>query len=121
MFDKLKAMTAMAGLLKNQDQIKAAIERVSQRLAQSRVTGESGGGAVRVTMSGKLDIIDVALAPALAAGLADEPSRQSAEFMIAEAMTLAQVRARHLARETINREAAALGLPELPEDLGGVL
>ncbi|MCC6285906.1 MAG: YbaB/EbfC family nucleoid-associated protein [Phycisphaerales bacterium] len=121
MFDKLKAMTAMAGLLKNQDQIKGAIERVAQRLAQARVTGEAGGGAVRVTMSGKMDVVDVALAPALAAGLGDEPTRQRAEFMIAEAMTLAQTRARHLAREVINREAGALGLPALPDDLGGVL
>lgn len=121
MFDKLKAMTAMAGLLKNQDQIKAAMERVAERLAQARVVGESGGGAVRVTMSGKLEVIDIALAPALAAGLGDESSRQRAEYMIAEAMTMAQTRAKQLARDIINREAGAMGLPELPADLGGVL
>ncbi|MBM4107909.1 MAG: YbaB/EbfC family nucleoid-associated protein [Phycisphaerae bacterium] len=118
MFDNLKAMGAVAGLLRNQDKLKASAERVRARLAQARVEGQSGGGAVHATVDGQLKVVSIVLSPALAAGLADAPSRERAGALVAQAVNSATERARLLIAQEVSREADELGLP--PEMLQGL-
>lgn len=121
MFDNLKAMGAVAGLLKNKDKLRAAGERISSKLEATRVEGEAGSGAVRVTADGKLRILHVSLSPGLAGAFADASSRTMAEGLIAEAVNDALRKARDKAREAANVEARELGLPEIPPELAGLL
>lgn len=121
MFDNLKAMGAVAGLLKNQDKLKASMERVKRSLGDMRLTGESGSGAVRATVTGDLRVVSIEVGPALIAGLASDSSRSMAEALVAEAVNDGLRKAQAAAREAISAEARALGLPELPAALGGLL
>src|SRR5690606_29115019 len=86
MFDKLKAMGAMASLLKDKERLKAAGERIKAAAAATRATGEGGGGAVRVTVDGRMRVLEVELQPALVNGMAaDDRTRELAGSLIADA------------------------------------
>lgn len=122
MFDQMKQMGAIAGLLKNKEKLAEAGARVKRTLDERPVTGEAGGGAVRVTVGGEMRVQRVEIAPAVAAGIgAGDEARRQIEGLIAEAtndaMRLAQLRL----KEAIDREAQELGLDGLGDQLGGLL
>lgn len=121
MFDNLKAMGAVAGLLKNQDKLKSAMERVRRTLADTRLTGESGGGAVRAIVTGDLRVLSIEVGPALATGLAADSSRRMAETLITEAVNDGLRKAQAEAGRVMSAEAKELGLPDLPGGLSGFL
>lgn len=122
MFDKLKAMGAVAALMKDKDKIRAAGDRIKNASAAIRAVGEGGGGAVRVTMDGRMKVLGVELQPALAAGMAaDDRTRLLAGTVIADAVNAAAASAQAQMRTVLEREARELGLPEMPPDLAGLL
>ena len=117
MFDKFKAMGAIAGLMGKKGEIKAAIERVKEKSGRTTVTGSGGGGAVKAVVSGHLKVVSIELSPALAAGIAtDERTRALAGNLIAEAVNDGLKQAQDMLKESIAAEAKALGLP----DIGGL-
>lgn len=121
MFDRLKSMTALAGLMQNRGKVQEAADRVKRELAGVRVGGEAGGGAVRVVVAGDMTVIDVWLSPALAAGMAaSEPSRDYAQTLIRDAVNAAQMKSREKMREILKREAEAMGLGDLAGEMGGL-
>jgi nucleoid-associated protein EbfC len=119
----MKMMGALAGLMKNQDKIEASALRTKETLAAARVTGEAGGGAVRVTFSGDMKAISVELSPALASGMGDEQSRVMAQQLVAEAVNDGLKKAQETARSVIAAEIEELGLTDLlgSGGLGGAL
>ncbi|MEL6328376.1 MAG: YbaB/EbfC family nucleoid-associated protein [Planctomycetota bacterium] len=121
MFDQFKQLGAVAGLLKNQDQLRETAERVKEELHALRLEGESGGGAVRVTVNGRLDVLAVELQPALASGMTGEAERERAQLLIVEATNAALLKAQEAAKKAIAREAEALGIPGIADKLGGGL
>lgn len=115
MFDQLKTMGALAGLLKNKDKIQEAMKRFQESLEGMSATGSAGSGAVKVTVSGKLKVLEVKLDPVLASSLGrDASSRQMGEQLIAEAANDALDSVQRMVRDEANRQAQSLGLPELP-------
>lgn len=122
MFDKFKQMGAIASLLQNKDKLREAGERIRAHAQDVRAVGESGGGAVRITVDGKMKVISVELTPALVAGMAaDERTRELAGSLIADAVNAAQAQAQEAMRLAIDREASDLGLPDLAGQLGNLL
>jgi DNA-binding protein YbaB len=122
MFDKLKAMGAVASLLKDKEKLKAAGDRIKSAAAATRATGEGGAGAVRVTVDGKMRVITVELQPALVSGMAaDDRTRELAGTLIAEACNNAMASAQAKMQVVIEKEADALGLPGLGGQLAGLL
>jgi DNA-binding protein YbaB len=122
MFDSIKAMGAVASLLRNKDQIKAAGERIKAAAAATRATGEGGAGAVRVTVDGKMRVMAVELQPALVSGMAaDDRTRELAGTLIAEACNNAMAAAQAKMQVVIEKEAKDLGVPELGPGLAGLL
>jgi DNA-binding protein YbaB len=113
-FDSLKVAGALAGLMKNKDNLKAAGERIKTRLAELRAAGGSGGGAVRATVSGDMKVISITLEPAALVGLTDPASKGMVESLIAEAVNNAMDIAKAMAQREIAKEAEALGLPNMP-------
>lgn len=115
MFDNLKAMGAIASLMKNKDKIREATERVKAQLGATQLSGNAGQGACKAVVTGTLQVVRVELAPALVAGMAADPkTRELASNLIAEAVNDAMKQAQVKIKETIDTEARALGLPELP-------
>lgn len=122
MFDKLKAMGAMAALLKDKERLRESAQRIKQRAAEVRAEGEAGAGAVRVTVDGAMHVLRVEMQPALVAGMAaDERTRELAGTLIADAVNAAIKLAQEKMKVVVSQEAKEMGLPDLPGDLGGML
>jgi len=114
-FDQLKSMGAIAGLLKDKERMREIGERVRESLESARVEGSAGGGAVRVVMTARMQVVNVQVDPAMCAGMAaDEQSRTMAESLITEATNDAIEKAQRVAHQEVNKVAEELGLPELP-------
>jgi len=111
----MKALGALAGIMKNKDRIREIGEEFQRRIARISVDGEAGGGAVRATISGKLRVTDIHLDPALIAGMAaDDDGRQTAESLIREAINNGLDQAQALIQHETQRMARELDLPEVP-------
>ncbi|MBX3385349.1 MAG: YbaB/EbfC family nucleoid-associated protein [Phycisphaeraceae bacterium] len=119
MLDALKAAGAIAGLMKNKDAMKAATERIKIAMKQLRCEGAAGGGAARVVVSGDLEVLSVALAPALALSLTNPAGVEQAERLIVEAANKAIHQAKEESRKILTREAEAMGLGDLVSGSGG--
>jgi DNA-binding protein YbaB len=123
-FDNLKMMSAMAGLMKNKDALRQAGQRVRDKMASTRVAGEAGSGAARAVVSGEMRVLSIDLAPGLVLGMAaDEKTRALAGTLIAEAVNQGLARAQAALKQAIDEEARALGLegalPDMASLLGG--
>ncbi|MBL9001699.1 MAG: YbaB/EbfC family nucleoid-associated protein [Phycisphaerae bacterium] len=115
MFDNLKSLGALAGLMKNKDKLREAGDRVRAKMEATRVIGEAGSGAARAVATGTMRILEVELAPGLVMGMAaDEQTRALAGGLIAEAVNEALRRAQVVMREAMEEEARALGLDGVP-------
>ncbi|QOI99279.1 MAG: YbaB/EbfC family nucleoid-associated protein [Phycisphaeraceae bacterium] len=115
MFDKLKAMGAVAALLKDKDKIAQAFERVKTKAQAARLTADAASGAIRVVADGRMTILSVEIAPALASGIASsDESRRLAGDLITQAVNDALAKARGFLKSAVEAEAKSLGLPDLP-------
>lgn len=118
MFDKLRAATQMAGMLKDLPRLQAKMEEVRARLSTTQVEGSAGGGAVKAVAFCDLRIDSVTLDPSVFRGIATgSPSDQSyANRLIADAVNDALARARARMAEELGRAAAESGI-DLPPDI----
>lgn len=122
MFEQMKAMGAIAGLLKNKDQLAEAAARVKRTLDDRPAVGEAGGGAVRVTVGAEMKVGRVEIAPAVVAGMTSGAAAlQQIEGLIADAANDALKRAQERVKEAIDREARELGIDGLGDHLAGLL
>jgi hypothetical protein len=123
-FEGAKALASLAGLVKDLPRLKARLEEMKERLGGMTVSGETGGGAVRVTASGLMRIVAIEVDPALMQGLIepDRPGdRALGQDLIAAAVNAALERARELAERELAAAASQLGLPLPPGALGGLI
>lgn len=125
MFDQLKQMKQLASLMSQLGspeklrELREQADRVQQELAQERITAEAGGGAVRVTVNGKLEVLAVKLdRPVIAVLMADTEGDEVArtdeamvEELIAQAVNDAMARAQAMARDRVASMAGGLDLP----------
>jgi len=124
MLDNLKSMANVAGLLKDLPKIKQRMVALRDQLGRETVTGETGGGAVRVTATGLLRVVSIELDPAMLAGLLDATDPQDkaiAENLITGAVNTALQKARELAEKEAAAVAGELGLPFPAGGLGGLV
>jgi DNA-binding YbaB/EbfC family protein len=121
MLEAFKAAGAFANLMRNRDSVVQAVDRVKKSLESKKVTGEGGGGAVRVTMNARGRVLDMQIDSKLWANT-DDDSRKMAQQIVADAVNKAIAKAQEAAGKEISREMASLGLPMIPglEALRGV-
>lgn len=115
MFDKLKQASQMAGMLKDLPKLQAKMEEVRARLADTKVEGSAGGGAVKAVAFCDIRIDSVTLDPSVFRGMANGSAADQAyaNRMIAEAVNDALGRARARMAEEIGRAAKDSGI-DLP-------
>jgi len=115
MFDQMKAMGALAGLLKDKDRVREIARDFEERLERISITGSAGGGAVRVTVTGKMRVTDVSLDPALVAGMTHgEGGQAMAQSLIMDATNDALLNAQMRVKNETHKMTEELGLPDIP-------
>ena len=124
MFENLKGMAGLAGLMKDLPKIKAKMDEIKMRLGKMTVSAETGGGAVRVTANGLLRVVSINLDQSLIIGLVDPRNpddRVVAEDLIVGAVNAALQKARELAEREMAAAAGEMGLPLPPGGLSGLI
>lgn len=124
MFDSLKGMAGLAGIMKDLPRIKSRMEEAKQRLGELTVEAETGGGAVRATANGHLKIVSIDIDHALFTGLVTattEDDRALAEDLIAGATNAALKKARDMAEREMSDAMQELGVPLPPGGFGSLL
>jgi DNA-binding protein YbaB len=115
MFDNLKSLGAIAGLMKNKEKLRESADRVKSKMEATKVIGEAGAGAARAVVSGTMKVLEVELAPGLIQGMnADPRTRALAGSLIAEAVNEGLRRAQFAMKEAVDEEAKSLGIDGLP-------
>ena len=99
----------MGNLARMAQQMQAGIERVQAELATTTVEGTAGGGAVRVVVTGKQEVVSVTIDPEVAtAGDLD-----ILQDLIVAAMNDALREARELAEQKLGAVTGGMRLPGL--------
>ena len=97
----------LAGLMKQAQNMQDNMKKAQEELGNIEVTGESGAGLVKVTMTCKHDVKRVQIDPSL---LADD--KDMLEDLVAAAFNAALKKAEDLSSEKMGRITA--GMPSLP-------
>ncbi|MCA9292340.1 MAG: YbaB/EbfC family nucleoid-associated protein [Phycisphaerales bacterium] len=109
MLDQMKAMGALAGLLRDKDKIQRMGDQFKAKLAQMRITGVAGGSQVRVTISGNMQVSEVFIDPDAVAQGTD-----ALQDLVREATNDALQRAQAVIAEETQKMSQELGLPAMP-------
>lgn len=96
----------LAGLMKQAQAMQDNLKRAQDELAQMEVTGESGAGLVKVTMSCRHDVKRVEIDPSL---LADD--KDMLEDLVAAAFNDGLRRAEAVSQEKMGKLTAGMPLP----------
>ena len=124
MFDGLKGMAGLAGVMKDLPKIKARLEEAKAQLAETTVEATAGGGAVTAVADGRLRIREVRFDPSMLGAITDgqgEDNRRIAEDLVTGAVNAALEKAQELVTQRLSEVASELNLPLPPGGLGGLL
>jgi len=124
MFEGIKNIMAMAGQAK---QLREKIAQLQDDLGRKIVEGESGAGAVRVTINGKFEVVALHLDRAMLLTLAmpgdgagpTDSDLKMIEDLIAAAINAALAKAREMVRQEFASAAGGLNIPGLDKMMGG--
>ncbi len=96
----------LGNLMKQAQKMQAEMQKAQEELANMEVTGESGGGMVKVVMTGRHDVKRVTIDEAL---LGDD--KEMLEDLIAAAVNDAVRQVEKSSQEKMSGMAAGLNLP----------
>lgn len=122
MFDQMKNLKQLAGLMGNAGEIKAKFEAMQAELEQKTVEADAGAGAVRVTINGHLRVIGVHLDPAMTTALVGEGAEADkgmVEELIVSATNAAMTKAQLMIKDEMASITGGLNLPGMDQLMGG--
>ena len=96
----------LGGLMKQAQQLQANMQKAQEELARMEVTGEAGGGMVKVTMTGKHEVRRVVIDDKIASD-----DKEMLEDLIAAAVNDAVNKIETLTRERFSGMTTGMGLP----------
>ncbi len=114
MFDKLKNLSQLAGMMGQAKDFQAKMERLQQDLPNMFVTGESGYGAVKVTINGKMEVTEIKIDPAMIGAYASgggDYERKYVESLILIAMNEALNKAKALVQAEMSKLTGGMNIP----------
>ena len=124
MFDNLKGLAGLPGMLQKAKEMQAKMADVQAKLGDLRAEADAGGGMVTATCNGKLELVGLKIDPTrLDLSKARPEDLEMLEDLVVAAVAAAQVKSADLAKNEMAKVAGDLGLPPgmmegLPE-LGG--
>lgn len=96
----------LGNILKQAQKMQEDLQKVQEKLAQEEVTGESGGGMVKVTMNGKHEVKRIEIDPSLM-----EDDKEMLEDLVAAAVNDATHRVGENMQENMSGLTSGMSLP----------
>ncbi len=97
---------SIGNLMKQAQKMQEDLQKAQEQLAQEEVTGESGGGMVKITMNGRHEVRQVAIDDSL---VGDD--REMLEDLVAAAMNDAVHKVADRTRESMSGLTSGIPLP----------
>ncbi|HKK16687.1 MAG TPA: YbaB/EbfC family nucleoid-associated protein [Gammaproteobacteria bacterium] len=97
---------SMGNIMKQAQQMQEKLQKAQEEIANTEVTGESGAGLVRVTMTGRHDVKRIEIDPEL---MGDD--REMLEDLLAAAVNDANRRVESMTEEKMSGLTSGMGLP----------
>ena len=107
MFDALKNMGGLGELMSKARQMQDQMKKMQEELARKEITAEAGGGMVRATVNGKLELLKLAIDKSKI----DTNDTELLEDVIVAAVHAAQTRGAENMRAEMQKMAGDMGLP----------
>ncbi len=98
--------SGFSNLMKQAQQMQNNLQKAQQELADLEVTGEAGGGLVKIIMTGRHDVRQVIIDPTLI-----NEDREMLEDLIAAAINDAVRKVEKVSQEKLAGMAGGFGLP----------
>ena len=95
----------LGDIMKQAQQMQANLQKAQEELASMEVTGESGGGMVKVRMNGRHDVRSVSIDPEMM------EDREMLEDLVAAAVNDAVRRVEGVGRDKLSGLTAGMALP----------
>ena len=100
-------MKDIGELMQQMQQVQQRMQQMQQELAEATVTGEAGGGLVKVVMTGKGEVREVRIAEELM----KPQEREIVEDLIVAALNQAKERMEEMVAEKMREATGGLPLP----------
>ena len=97
----------LGDLMKQAQAMQGNLQRAQEELARLEVSGESGGGMVKVTMTGRHDVRRVCIDSTLL----EEPDRELIEDLVASAVNDAVRKVEEEVKQKFSGLTSGMGLP----------
>ena len=107
MFDALKNLGSLPGLMAKAREMQDKMAAVQEELGRKTVSADAGGGLVEATCNGRRELVRVRIDKARV----DLNDTEMLEDLIVAAVRSAQDKAVDLAKEEMQRVAAEMGVP----------
>ncbi len=96
----------LGNIMKQAQKMQADLQAAQERLAREEVTGESGGGLVKVLMNGRYEVRSVTIDSSLM-----EDDKDMLEDLVAAAMNAGVQKVAEKTQESMSGVTGAMGLP----------
>ena len=113
MFDALKNLGNMPGLLAKAREMRQKMEAVQEELGKRQISADAGGGMVEATVNGRLELVKLHIDKEKV----DPTDTEMLEDLIVAAVNAAHVKAAQMMQQEMQKAAGEMGLP--PGMLGG--
>jgi DNA-binding YbaB/EbfC family protein len=107
MFDGLKNLGDIAGLMKKAREMQEQMKTVQEELAKKQVTADAGAGMVQATVNGRMELVKLKIDKSKV----DPSDTELLEDVIVAAVHAAQVRAGEVLKAEMSKMASDMGLP----------
>lgn len=97
----------MGNMMKQAQMMQANLQRAQQEIANLQVTGESGGGMAKVTMTGKHQVVRVNLD----ASIISSDDKEMLEDLVAAAVNDAVQKVERVSQEKMSSVMGGMNLP----------
>lgn len=112
MFDNLKNVAGLPGMLAKAKEMQAKMQEVQGKLGDLRAEADAGGGMVTATCNGKLELVRLKIDPTrLDPAKARPEDLEMLEDLVVAAVAAAQQKAARLSRDEMTKVAEEAGLP----------
>lgn len=107
MFDALKGLGDLPGLMAKARQMQEQMQQMQDNLAKRQVTAEAAGGMVQATVNGRLELVKLRIDKSKI----DTSDTEMLEDVIVAAVAAAQNKAAETAKDEMQKMANDMGIP----------
>ena len=107
MFDALKNLGSLPGILAKAREMQDKMKSMQEELAKRHVSADAGGGMVEATVNGRLELVKVKI-DRTRVNVADT---EMLEDLVIAAVNAAQTKAAEMARNEMQKVSSDMGLP----------